>query len=142
MQAGGKRHRQKRITIFRVPAKSGLCQIFSAIELLLEASALLRISFIFLPRAEDRIVLIELRFQHAQSVEFGEQDSCRLARRPHGIIGVQFFPRLEFFLSTAKIQVIEQAKSVIESRRGQLGNRSGSQQQHESGTERGSESGP
>jgi len=74
---------------------------------LLEARAFFGIGLVLLPRAEQGVVHIELRFQHAQAVEFGKQGSSRLARRPHGIIGVQFFPRLELLLRAAKIQIVE-----------------------------------
>jgi hypothetical protein len=49
-QARGQRHRQKRVAIFRVPAKPRLCHGFSPGELLVETCALLRIGLVLLPR--------------------------------------------------------------------------------------------
>src|ERR1019366_1906949 len=105
-------------------------------ELLLEKCTLPRVGCIFLPRPEDRVVIVELRFEHAEPAEFRKQDASRLARWPHGILGVQLFPRFEISLRAGKIQIVEPAKSAVEPRRGQSGNRLGSRhQQHESSEE-------
>ena len=113
-QPVGKRHRQQRIAVPSVAAQPGLSQILSTAELLLETCALSRVGFILLARGEDRVVFIELRFQHAEAAEFGKQDARRLACRPHRIFGVHFFPRLEFLLRAGKIQIVEAVESATE----------------------------
>src|SRR5450631_395986 len=133
-QTVGKRHRQKRIEVPSVPAQPGLCQGFSAVELVLKTHTLLRVGFIFLPRGEDRVVLIELGFEYAQPIELRKQDARGFAYRSHGIVWVQFFPQLEFLLRARKIKIVEPVESGIESRRGQAGKRVGkSHQQNKHG---------
>ena len=126
-----KRHRQKRVAVARVPAQSGFCQVFRATELLLETGALSRVGVVFFARGEDRVVFIELRFQHAEPVEFRKQNACRLAHRSHGIPGIEFLPRLEFFLRAGKIQIVEPAESAIKPRRRQLASRQRNRRQQD-----------
>src|SRR5664279_1873798 len=94
----------------KVSARSSCC---------FEAGPLLRVGFILLPRGENRVVLIKLGIEHAQPIEFGEQNARRFAHRPHGIVWVHFFPGLEFSLRARKIQIVEPPESAIQPRQRQ-----------------------
>src|SRR5579871_3207179 len=67
---------------------------------------------------KSRVVLIELRFQYAEPVEFGEQITCSFAHRTDRIFRMLLFPQRELVLSTGKVKVIESSESAIERARG------------------------
>ena len=96
-------HGEKAVPVFGVSAQPRLCHILSTSYLLLEARTLLRIGFVFFPRAKGGVVLIKLTLQHSEPVEFRKQNAGSLAGRPHGIAGMKFLPRLEIFLRAGKI---------------------------------------
>src|SRR5712671_5748371 len=80
------------------------------------------------------IVLVKLRLQYPQSVEFGEQQSGRLAHRPHGIIRMLCLPCSEVPLRNIKIQVIQIQETLIQSCPEQ-GDRTGMCAEHEEQTQ-------
>src|SRR5207248_11151079 len=63
---------------------------------------------------ESFIEFKELRLEHAQAMEFGEQVSSSIRRRPHRVVRVTFLPLRKNSMSAIKIQVVEKLKPVIE----------------------------
>src|SRR3979490_1155511 len=105
-------HTQQRVMVLRVACQTSPPESFSPSKLLLEKFVLFRVRLIFLAPGKSRVVLVELRLQNAQPVEFGKENPRRLADRPHRIVRILLLPGLEFLLRARKIEVIEMVKSA------------------------------
>src|SRR5215472_6579474 len=62
------------------------------------------------------IVLVELRLEHTQPIEFRKQIPRRFAHWSNWVLWMFFLPRREFVLRTREVEVIEPGKSTIERR--------------------------
>ena len=97
-------------------------QTFRAPELLIESVSLGGICLILLAIGKNRIVFIELRLQHTQTMKLGEQDSSGLAGRAHRIVRIDLLPGFEIPLCASKIQIVETQKAIIQLYGGNISN--------------------